>query len=92
VDEQQIMVSIAAKYPEAKLIGPWPSKETDMALYSQIEAEMMEAKKRAYQDVCQPGCSFTLPPSSASGGSREKREIKTLSPGLKLSHRLGSGR
>ena len=48
VDEQQIMNSIAARYPEAKLLGHRPSKETDMGLYSQIEAEMMAAKKQAY--------------------------------------------
>jgi hypothetical protein len=58
VDEQQIMSQIAAKYPEANLIGPWPSKETDMADYEKIEVEMMAAKKQAYLAVEGPVIAF----------------------------------
>lgn len=50
VDVEQIRAQVVARYPEARLEGFRPGRETDLELYEKIYAEMKEAEKQAYQE------------------------------------------
>ncbi len=53
-DAGPALQAVAEKYPEAKLEGTRPSRETDQETYNQVQAEMKQARKQAYRAIQQP--------------------------------------